>query len=152
MKCAKIEKTEIWKNHVEKLEPVCAINTGGAKRAAEKAGQAKARLVLNNAKADLAGRMQCDKGDCRDGFECVKPKGSEVTLRRGSDSMDIEAKLSNPQPDPNPCKRREKQYDVQAIIGFTITAKCKCEEKADENPGLFRLKESGNKREKKSKG
>lgn len=136
MKCAKIKRKEAWENHIEKLDPVCATNTGKAKRAAHNAGKAKALLVLNNAKASLARRIQCE-GTCQEGWKCVQPGTSDV--KATDTSLDIEVKLVAPQPDPNPCKGREKQYSAQAVIGFTITATCKCEKKGDEDPSLFRM-------------
>jgi hypothetical protein len=135
MDCKIIEKTEEWKNHIEELDPVCATNTSNAKRAARPAGRAKSLLVLNAAKAALVARMTCGKGTCRTGLNCVSPAIRDVQV--SNTSLDIEVKLLDPQPDPNPCKGRKKQYSADAIIGFKIKAKCKCARPAPEAPSLF---------------
>ncbi len=137
MDCRIIERVDVWKNHIEPLDPVCATNTGNAKDAARLAGDAKARLVLNQAKADLAGRIQCGGGTCqRAGLICVQPLIRDIRASNGS--LVIEVARVNPQPDPNPCEGRQRQYSAKAVIGFTITAKCKCERPAPENPNFFR--------------
>jgi len=136
MKCVNIERKEVWKNHTEKLDPVCATNTGNAKRAARKAGKEKARLVINEAKTSLAGSIQCG-GECQNGWECEKPSVRDVKESDGS--LKIEVELDDPQPDPSPCEGRQKQYSARAIIGFTIVANCKCEKLAPKDPNFFRI-------------
>lgn len=137
MKCVNIERKEVWKNHTEKLDPVCATNTGNAKRAAQKAGKSKALLVLNQAKTSLASRIQCGGGTCQKGWECGKPAIRDVKESDGS--LKIEVERVDPPPEPSPCEGRQKPYSARAVIGFTITANCKCEKPAPKDPNFFHM-------------
>lgn len=148
MKCKNIERTEVWKNHTEKLDPVCATNTGNAQRAAKQAGKDKARLVINQAKTSLADRMQCG-GTCQQGWNCQKPAIKDIGESAGT--VKIEVEKVEPQPDPSPCKGRKQQYSAQAVIGFTITANCKCEKQAPEDPNFFRMDPPEKVRKKRTK-
>lgn len=133
MRCRSISKEETWINHIEELEPVCERNKTRAKRARDEDAQAKVALVVNQAQAALADRMQCGLGTCSEGSDCVKPSVSDVEVVGDADYK-LEATLADPQPEPNPCENNEKQWKVIVSMSFKIKARCKCEEKPKKPP------------------
>jgi len=132
MRCNNIVKEEKWTNHPEKLDPVCARNVRSAKAARREAGRTEAGHVINNAKAALARGMKCGSGKCPTGESCVNPSINDVDV--SDPGYKLEATLAVRQPDPNTCENNEKQYEVTVFVNFTLKAKCKCEEAAQDNP------------------
>jgi hypothetical protein len=145
MKCKKIEKNERWKNHLEALDDVCAKNKNQAQKARDKAAKKKFKSVVKAARESLASRMQCG-GACQADWECKKPAAADIKV--GKSTYDVEVKKIAPQPDPNGCKKNEALYNAQAVINFTLTAKCKCVKKEAGNPNLSRQEKKAKKNKK----
>jgi hypothetical protein len=133
MRCQNIEKEETWKNHIVALETICARNVITAKRLRKPAGAAEALRVINNAKAALANRLNCEPGKCPEGSNCVKPSINDVVQAAGA-TYKVEVTPTVPQPEDSDCEANEALYDAQVVVSFAIKAKCKCEKKAKENP------------------
>jgi hypothetical protein len=76
--------------------------------------------------------MKCGSGKCPTDKNCVKPSINDVDV--SDSSYKLEAVLPDEQPEDADCKDNEKQYEVTVYVTFSLKAKCKCEEKADDNP------------------